>query len=199
MFGPGRAVRRVKHLPREPGWGWCPGEAQVAGLGGEKGIRTSPASSTHSTDSSSQPSNSSSGAHVIKRWTNCESPLKKKKSSVSPPRPYAWMRFPQEPLSWQSREPCAEPESPRGDTALCCWRQPGVPRSQGTAGTAAGDGGSTADQSLVDQQYPAISHCEGSCLVRRFRKLFNPACVKLLLPEGIQIGSPIRPLRGAPV
>lgn len=38
----------------------------------------------HKTDLSSQPWNSSSGAHVIKSWTNCESPLKKIKSSVPP-------------------------------------------------------------------------------------------------------------------
>ena len=45
-FIPGRAVRRVKYLPREHGWGWFLGEAEVPGLGGEKGIRASPASPT---------------------------------------------------------------------------------------------------------------------------------------------------------
>lgn len=149
---PCRAEREAP--PRRARRGVGPGEPQVPALAGEQGIRASPASPTRSTDSSSQPWNPSSGARVIKRCTNCESPLKKIKSSVSPPRPHACMRFPQEPLSWQSREPCAEPESPRGDKALLLEAAWG-PRSQGTAGRAAGGGGSTADPSLVDQQNPS--------------------------------------------
>lgn len=114
--------------------------------------------------------------------------------SPPPPRVHAFS-----PGALELAEPGAlrRARVPAEDKALCCWRQPGVPRCQGTAGRAAGGGGSTVDPSLVDQQNPSISHCEGSRLVQRFRKLFNPACVKLLLPEGIQIGSPIRPLRGA--
>lgn len=84
MLGRGRAVRSVKRLPGEHGWGWCPGEAQVPALGGEKGIRAAPAGPTRSTDSCSQPWNSSSETRVIKECTNCESPLKKIKSSVPP-------------------------------------------------------------------------------------------------------------------
>lgn len=94
------------------------GRAAASSLGRRAGHSRISSQPDSSTGPSSQPSNPSSGARVIKRCTNCESPSKKIKSSVSPPRPHACMRSPQEPLSWQSREPCAEPESPRR-TRLC--------------------------------------------------------------------------------
>lgn len=117
MLGRGRAVRSVKRLPGEHGWGWCPGQAQVPALGGENGIRASPAGPTRSTDSCSQPWNSSSETRVIKECTNCESPLKKIKSSVSAPRPHAWMQFPRSAWAGRAGSPAPSP-SPRAGTRL---------------------------------------------------------------------------------
>lgn len=70
------------------------------------------------------------------------------------------------------------------------------------AGAGRGRPGAGRDavvQSLVDRQNLSVSRYESSCLVQRLRKLFNFVCLKLLLPEGTQLGSPIGALRGAPV
>lgn len=97
------AQRRIRSSPGSPCGVWSTSQASAAGGGSwerqkfqdweERWGFAHLQPARHKTDLSSQPWNSSSGAHIIKNWTNCESPLKKIKSSlcvrprrVPPPR-----------------------------------------------------------------------------------------------------------------
>lgn len=87
----------------------------------------------------------------------------------------------------------------------------GLPCSRGGAGGRGKAGGTRLSEGFCRPAEPIRLplwrtvgmfplHFGSSCLARRLRKkLFNSACFRPLLPEDVQIGSPIRPLRGAPV
>lgn len=118
------------------------------------------------TDLSSQPWNSSSGARVIKSWTNCESPLKQIKSSVPPPprlSPWALRRAEEAALR---RAPV--PALGRGSLLLEAAWHPG-PAGRAAASPAAGAGrgaegkrvGRGCPKAFVDQQNPSVSRYGG--------------------------------------
>lgn len=105
----------------------------------------------------------------------------------------------------------AQSESPRWATTLCTGdslapsappaelRPPRQPGQSGEGGVGGGEkvGWDKVVQSLSTSRTHAPPATRDPAFCQRLRKLFNSACLKLLLPGGVQIGSPIRPLRRA--
>lgn len=130
----------------------------------------------HKTDLSSQPWNSSSGAQVIKSWTNCDSLLKKIKSSVFPPPPdQARTRFAQELAEKTAVSSASVPALGHGSLLLeAAWHSnphPALPAEQGMLGEREKVGGtrlSTAEPfHLPTRRAHAYCWVSGSCLILR--------------------------------